>query len=391
MPLTGQGRDKRNPLENRDLLLGFYTEAAMKNHRSTILEVIVFLITGSVLPACQQTERNIEAPASTSAEQTEKATHTSAPAAAGHLQDRSQEAISVTTAEQVVLLQTLDAHSDRVSGLDFSPDGHLLASGSWDGTVLLWDVETWRQTRKIEHRGGDGVHWTASDTLLAMDDGKIWDVLNDQEIHTLDNKRVFRMAISPDGSLLATANADGSIDLRHMPDCQLLRTLEGHTDRVFGLAFSPDGSLLASGSGIDETDTSELAVRIWDVASGRADHVLKGHSGDIHDVVFSPDSQFLASASIDYTVRLWNVQRGELIHTLHHGDGLWKVAFSPDGALLVSGGVETIVRLWDVVNGHLLRTLAHEDEIMAISFSPDGSLLATGGYDHQIYIWGMSH
>jgi WD40 repeat protein len=301
----------------------------------------------------------------------------------------SQAIISADTADQVERLQTLSAHTDRAYGLAFSSDGRLLASGSWDDTIRLWDVETWQQVGLVNQGGGWQVFFVPDDAHVASAKGTIVDIASGEIVHTLEGRNP-HVTFSPDGAWMASAGYNAPIDIWNVKAWQVVQTLAGHSDRVFGLAFSPDGRLLASGSGMGPSDVSDFVVKVWDITSGSEVHTLKGHRGDVHAVAFSPDGTLVASASTDYTVRVWDVRSGALVHTLRHENGLYGVAFSPDGTLLAAAGCDRTVKLWDVANGRLLRSLPHADEVMTVAFSPDGKLLASGGYDHQIYLWGVS-
>ena len=95
---------------------------------------------------------------------------------------------------------------------------------------------------------------------------------------------------------------------------ELLRTLRGHSDAVNSVSFSPDGRILASGS-------SDRSVKLWDVESGEVIHLLRGHYNWVNSVSFSPDGTKVASGSWDKTVKLWDVTSGECLQTLEgHSD-----------------------------------------------------------------------
>jgi len=260
-------------------------------------------------------------------------------------------AISVDTVDQVECLHTLSGHSDRVCSVAFSPDGALLASGSDDGTIKLWDVES------------------------------------GQEVHTLgeSNAGMWDVDFSLDGALLATGSVDQSVKLWDVASGQLLHTLAGHTSAVFSVAFAPDGAWLASGSA-----RPELHIKLWDVESGQEVRTLTGQETDVHNLAFSPDGTLLAAVGPLAEVKLWDVASGQVTYDLGgHNGNLYGVAFSADGTLLASSGDDGTVRLWDVETGRALRSFRHGGEGLAVVFSPDGSLLAYSGADGQVYLWGI--
>ena len=163
----------------------------------------------------------------------------------------------------------LIGHADRVHTVDFSPDGKILVSGSYDGTVRLWDVASHHQIGR---------------PLIGHD------------------REIYSVAFSSDDKTLASAGDDGTVRLWDVATHrQIGSPLNGHHGEVNSVAFSPDGNTLAS-AGDDGT------VQLWDVATHRPiGSPLTGHVGTVYSVAFSPDGRTLASGGDDGTVRLWDV------------------------------------------------------------------------------------
>ena len=260
----------------------------------------------------------------------------------------SRHRIEKTSAGTYALRQTLINHNSSVDSVAFSPDGKLLASGSDDTRLDVWDAQT--------------------GTLKQTFTGNVGPVL--------------AVAFSPDGKTLAAGGAEKVVKLRDSQSGELKRTLTGNTGSVVSLAFSPDGTMLANGS-------SDRTIKIWDAQTGGLKHTLKGNEYTVWPIAFSPDSKTLASGLADGTIRVWDPQAGELRQTLTgHTGGVFSVAFSRDGKTLASGGTDGTVKLWDAQSGVLRQTLiGNTGFIMSVAFSPDGRTLVTGSAGNTVKLW----
>jgi WD40 repeat protein len=274
------------------------------------------------------------------------------------------------SAQSIVELKPIrrsEGHTDSVNSVAFSPDGLLITSGSYDGTVRLWDVQTGKEIRRLER------HRKAS----AMG--------------------VLSLTYSPDGRSIASGDHDGTVHLWDVQTGKEIRQLEGHTNSVMSVTFSPDGRWIASG-GWDET------VRLWDTETGKEIRRLE-RDIDVHrkarppdsayndaanSVAFSPDSRLIVSNGIPGMVLLWDAQTGKEIRRFKgHTDIVKSVAFSPDGLLIASGGADRTVRLWDVRTGKEIWRFPHTFEVYGVAFSPDGLLIASGGADRAVRLWDV--
>ena len=210
-----------------------------------------------------------------------------------------------------ILDKTLTGHSDSARSVAISPDGKTLASGSYDKTIKLWNLET----GQLEH------------TFREHSDRGHSDI-------------VYSVAISPDGQTLASGSGDKTIKLWNLETRQLENTLTGHDGNVYSVAISPDESTLASGSG-------DGTIKLWNLETGNLQHTLTGHDDPVYSVAISPDGKTLASGSGDGIIKLWNLETGKLPHTLTgHSGILDSLAISPDGKTLASGSKDQTIKLY---------------------------------------------
>jgi WD40 repeat protein len=258
---------------------------------------------------------------------------------------------------------SLNAYSavlSNVNALAFCSEGQILASTYDDKNIKLWDLNTKKVIANLSgHR-----------------------------------QAVKSVAFSPDGKILATASDDKTIKLWQINTLKEICTLLGHSHAVKSVAFSPDGQILASGSW-DKT------VKLWDVNTGAQICSLAGHQLKVNSVAFSPQGGILASASYDRTIRLWQIGSERefkncpcytLLGTLSgHAWAVLTVAFSPDGKILATGSDDNTIKLWEVNTGQLISTLlGHSWSVVAVAFTADGETLISGSWDKTVKLWRVN-
>ncbi|RKU23919.1 hypothetical protein C6499_17600 [Candidatus Poribacteria bacterium] len=305
----------------------------------------------------------------------------------------------VQTGKRLKTLKKRTAFEDfegrDVNSVVFSPDGNVIASGSGNGTIRLWNAHTGEFIKYLEGhtKSVNSVVFSPNgNTLISTgEDGAcLWDVNTGEYIEEVQVP-AFSAAFSPDRKICAIGSEMG-IFLQNAHTFQFLESLTrniGSEDKFRGkdigsigsVAFSPDGNTIVSCGGNN--------IHLWDSHTNQLLKTLIGHTESVNSVVFSPDGNTIASASDDGTICLWNVRTRKRLKTLMaHADSVNSVVFNSDGETIASAGNDRTVRLWNANTGELIKTLTgHVENVNTVAFSSDGETIASGS-GKLVYLGG---
>ncbi len=254
------------------------------------------------------------------------------------------------------LMCTLQGDEEQISSIAWVSDAPMLASGSWDETVRLWDVESGELRQVLGGLSNTNyVSWSPDSRTVAIwysNTIKLWDV-EARKIRSLIRESfsgVNSVAWSPDGQTLAFGSSDGMIRLWDVKGRNVRRTFEGHyNDTVNSVAWYPDGQTLAYGS-------NNGIIRILNAKTWKLRRSFEGHYNDtVNNVAWSPDGQTLASqisqghdaSSLPQSIELWNAKTGQRLSVLKGYKGqITSTSFSSDSRLLASRSYYGNLCLW---------------------------------------------
>ena len=278
------------------------------------------------------------------------------------------------------LISRLQGHSATAIRIAFSHDGKILASGSGRGdlSIKLWDVSRHELIRTLvghEHNV-NALAFSPDDTVLVSGSEdhtlRFWDVKTGTQLRVLhDQATIWTLSFDPSGKMLAVGNHEGYVEIYDWPSGQQVRTIDalgkilrainGETkDPVMSLAFRPGQKQFVTASGFG-------MLMLWDVTSGTRLTFCKERSAGYLSVAISPDGRLVAAGAgnapgTPTPVYLWEPDGDGSPRKLDaHTGWIWGLAFSPDGTLLASASSDSL-RIWDVKTGSLLRTLLPETD-----------------------------
>jgi len=296
-----------------------------------------------------------------------------------------------------------EGHQKRVTSVVFSSTG-LIASGSWDGDVRVWNSENDEQIcSPLQHDYPvTSVAFSADErTLVSASIGARVTVWNLNEAPPKEKEQLvgysdpvtneaspfLSVVMSPDGTRIAAAGFDRNVRIwdAGAEKSAPVHLLEGHRSSVNSLAFSPDGKRLVTAS-------DDQTVKVWDPVGGAELFTHKGHGDEVLGVVFDQGGKKILSASRDKTVKLWPAEKMEGLKTwIGHKSDVWSVAFSSDGTQIVTGSSDKTVKVWDWTEDEefsLKFSLeGHDDFVTQVAFSRGGKSILSAGKDGKIILW----
>jgi WD40 repeat protein/serine/threonine protein kinase len=248
------------------------------------------------------------------------------------------------------ILQIFEGHTGDIHGMALTSDGSRALTGSFDGTLRLWNVQSAKEERLLTGHTG----WVTS------------------------------VALTPDGKLGLSGSHDQTARLWNMDNGKEIRQFPGHSELIESVALSPDGRLAAA--------AGRRPVRLWDVETGKELDGLTGDSDSARCVCFSPDSKTVLSGNFDKTLRLWSLDTGKEVQQFQgHSDVIVCVAFSVDGSQILSGSADQTLRLWDTKTGAEVRRFeGHTGVVVCLALSADGRRAASGGEDGKVRVWDLA-
>lgn len=237
-------------------------------------------------------------------------------------------------------------HTGPITTLEWARDGSALATGSYDGTVIVWSEDLRTPRLRLPHaRLVNGVRWCH------------------------------------DASRLATASADGMCRIWNAASGRLEAVLSRHTDDVNTMAWSPDDATIVT---VSEDGTG----RIWDSLNSALRPVLLTHADHCMSVDWNSGQPIIASCGEDATIRLWSPS-GSLVAEWPQPGDLEMVRFSPDGRLLASTCDDGTVRVLGS-DGELVAALGpHGGAVKSVAWARDSARLVAGSYDCSCTIWDL--
>jgi len=304
------------------------------------------------------------------------------------------------------ILVELPGHKYWLEAVHFTPDGkELITAGGvvgQPGEIRLWDTPGFRPKAVLPGRGGsftcgrfspDGTRFaTGSTTALVV----VWDVAKalagdgSARIELKGHKQLIRnLAWSADGSRLVSSSEDGVVKLWDAVKGEEILTITAHAAAVYGVAISPDGTMIATAAG-DWKNIAKGEVRVWDAAKSTELFRLPSTEFSAWGVAFTGDGKLITAHQEETAVRIFDIATRKELKALTFSTAARGLALSADGKWLgITAQANGIVKLWEVGTWREAHeVVAHPGKVVfSIDFAADKQTVLTAGGDGAAVVW----
>lgn len=291
-------------------------------------------------------------------------------------------------AETGQLLTNLNKHKDKVTSASFNIDGSMILTSSYDGCCMLWKINK-KSPEYILRANEHGINYgrfsiDSKKIITASNDhtAKVWDIKTKQVLTTCmgHTKSVWNTFLYDKEKLVTVFyNYCQFWDLK---TGELLGRIQCPESGV-EIKFSTDRIITYSRS-----KENMYSIRLWDKTTFELIDSLPGHKSEITAVIFSPNGKRLITGSKEGSCKLWDTETGKLIFNFDkHKDDVWWAEFNANATKVLTGSHDTTVKIWDCTNGTVIKTLTGcGRHLSRFFYSPDYSKIITC-FDKCIKIW----
>ena len=301
-------------------------------------------------------------------------------------------------------LVSIKAHPLGVDAVDWSSMG-LIASGSVDRTVHIWNPKTGAQISSLSFDGSIAdIAWSPNGSILAIGSNepsnilRLWNVATRQVSFLQDpgvGDLISSLAWSPDGLRLAVGTreltpsgrrGEGFVYVYDVSSNTVIQTLL-NPEPIDSIGWSPDSMSIAVGYSVANPQPPFRTLRIWSLKEGEPVGEYEDAEA-VESVAWSPEGSMLASGGIDGTITVRDSNTKQRITTMQaHSSRIKSLAWSSDGRFLASGSWDAYVRIWDTANFKMLHEFLNPDYVSDIAWSTDSDSLVAACENGQILIW----